>query len=189
MVSAPKEKKEAEYLAILVSCELERYANRCTEVVEDTGFCEGASDKNSIASVQVKEPTFNPLALSVEWNSLSKDLIYEILDLPYKNELTNHKISAAFRYESTAPDFREGFEERQLQYAYLGITALKLAAKLCAYVGIPAREVGEWDPTEYMKKCMTEIEMSPKKRTENLIMASCQFEKSANLTTNDGAQE
>lgn len=168
-----KNKKETEYLAILVSCELERYAAHCAEVVGDDGLCEGRPDENGYASIQVKAPKFEPQTLNVEWKSLPAHLMYEILDFPYKAELASQSVSAVFEYVATPPDFWEGYEERQFQYACLGIAALKLAAKLHTYVGLPARDVGEWNPGEYMERHKADIESSRKERTSNFTKTDC----------------
>ncbi len=152
-----KDKKDAEYLSILVSCELERYAARCAAVVGDDGLCQGQPDKKGCSSIQVETPKFEPHAFSVEWKSLPANLMYEVLDFPYKAELANESVSAAFEYASP-PDFMEGFEERQLQYACLGLAALKLVDKLHGYVGLAPRDIGEWNPAEYMEKHKADIE-------------------------------
>ena len=99
-----------------------------------------------------KAPKFEPLAFGVEWKSLPANLMYEILDLPYKAEVANQCVSAAFEYAATPPNFEEGFEERQLQYATLGIAASQLTTKLRNYASLPTRSVGEWDPVRYMEE-------------------------------------
>lgn len=78
-----KNRKDAEYLSILMSCELERYMARCAEVVGDDGLSEGQRDEHGYCTIQVKVPKFEPLAFSVEWKSLPASLMFEILDLPY----------------------------------------------------------------------------------------------------------
>ncbi len=158
-----KVKKEAEYLAILVSCELERYMTGCVEVVADDGLCEGQPDENGLHVIQVKAPKFEPHAFSVEWKSLPGHLMYEVLDFPYKAQLASEVVSDAFQFASF-PDFREGFEERQLQYAYLGIAALDLAKKLRSHVRLPIRDSCEWTPEEYLKKKRNDIELRRKTR-------------------------
>lgn len=165
-----KNKKEAEYLAILVSCELERYAARCADVVGDDGLCEGCPDEHGYSSIQVEAPKFDPQRFSVEWKSLPAHLMYEILDFPYKAELASQSVSAAFKYVATPPDYWEGFEERQLQYACLGIAASKLAAKLCAYAGLPARDICEWNPAEYMERHRIDIESRRKERASHITL-------------------
>lgn len=165
-----KDKKDAEYLSILVSCELERYAARCAEVVGDDGLCEGRPDENGYSSIQVKAPKFESHAFSVEWKSLPALLMYEALDFPYKAELAAQSVSAAFEYAATPPDFSEGFEERHLQYACLGLAALKLATKLRGYVGLPPRDIGEWNPAEYMESHKADIESRRKARASQYVL-------------------
>lgn len=165
-----KNKKDAEYLSILVSCELERYAARCAEVVGDGGLCEGQPDENGYSSIQVQTPKFEPHAVSVEWKSLPASLMYEVLDFPYKAELAAHSVSAAFEYAATPPDFSEGFEERQLQYACLGLAALELATKLRNHVEIAPRDFGEWNPAEYMERHKADIELRRKESASKYVM-------------------
>jgi hypothetical protein len=165
-----KDKKDAEYLSILVSCELERYAARCAEVVGDDGLCEGRPDENGYSSIQVETPKFESHALSVEWKSLPALLMYEVLDFPYKAELAAQRVSAAFEYSATPPDYLEGFEERQLQYASLGLAALELARKLRDYVKLPPRGIGEWNPAEYMERHKAAIGSRRKERTSQYVL-------------------
>jgi hypothetical protein len=165
-----KNKKDAEYLSILVSCELERYAARCAEVVGDDGLCQGQPDENGYSSIQVEAPKFETHTFSVEWKSLPAHLMYEVLDFPYKAELAGNSVSAAFEYAATPPDFSEGFEERQLQYACFGLSALKLAAKLRGYVGLAPRDIGEWNPAEYMERHKADIESRRKERVSQYVM-------------------
>ena len=159
-----KTRKDAEYLAIPVSCELERYMAKCAEVVGDDGLCEGQSDADGYHSIQVQTPKFDPMSLNVEWKSLPTNLMYEILDFPYKAEIANQTISAAFEYEAGPPDYWEGFEERHLQYATLGLAASQLATKLRKHVDLPARSVGDWDPVRYMEEKRSAIESQRTKR-------------------------
>lgn len=165
-----KNKKDAEYLSILVSCELERYAAHCAEVVGDDGLYQGQANENGYSTIQVKTPKFDPQTFSVEWKSLPAHLMYEVLDFPYKTELADSIVSAAFEDAATPPDFSEGFEERQFQYACLGLSALKLAEKLRRYVGLPPREPGEWDPAEYMQRHKAEIESLRHERARRSIL-------------------
>jgi hypothetical protein len=159
-----KTRKDAEYLSILVSCELERYMTRCAEVVGDDGLSEGRPDEQGYCTIQVEAPKFEPLAFSVEWKSLPANLMYEILDFPYKAEVASRSVSDAFERLATPPDFEEGFEERHIQYAILGIAASQLATKLRNYAGMPDRSFGEWDPVRYMEKQKAAIELQRTKR-------------------------
>ena len=156
--------KDAEYLSIQVSCELERYMAKCAEVVGDDGLCEGQPDEDGCHSMQVQAPKFDPMSLNVEWKSLPVNLMYEILDFPFKAEIANQAIFAAFEYEAGPPDYWEGFEERHLQYATLGLAASQLATKLRKHVDLPARSVGDWNPVRYMEEKKSTIESKRAKR-------------------------
>lgn len=160
-------RKDAEYLAIQVSCALEQYVGRCAEVVGDDGLSYGQPDENGYCRIQVAAPIFKPELLKVEWKSLPANLMYEVLDFPYKAEVANQSVDGAFEYAATPPDFDEGFEERQFQFATLGIAASKLAAKLREHVGLPAKCVGDWNPVRYMEEQKTAIEQRRMERANN----------------------
>lgn len=159
-----KTRKDAEYLSVLVSCELERYVAGCADVVGDDGRSEGQRDINGYCTIQVDAPQFEPLALGVDWKSLPAGLMYEILDFPYMAEVASRKVSAAFECAASPPDFDEGFEERQFQYATLGIAASQLVTKLRNYAGFPARSIGEWNPVQYMEEQKAAIELQRNER-------------------------
>ena len=159
-----KSRKDAEYLSIQVSCELERYAAHCADVVGDDG--EARPDDNGYCTAQVQPPKFDPRSFSVEWKSLPANLMYEVLDFPYKAELASQSVSAAFEFAATPPDFCEGFEERQFQYATLGIAASQLATKLRSHVGLRARSVADWNPVRYMEEQRSAIELQRAERAK-----------------------
>lgn len=160
-----KSKKEAEYLVILVSCELERYASRCAEVVGDDGLCEGQPDEEGYSSIQVPSPKFDPHEFSVEWKSLPGNLMYAVLNFPNKAGFAEKTVSEAFEHAATPPDYWEGFEERQLQYAQLGLAALELADQLRNYVGLASlNSNSEWNPAKYMERHRADIDLIRKKR-------------------------
>jgi hypothetical protein len=167
-----KNRKDAEYLSIQVSCALEQYVARCAGVVADDGLCEGRPDEHGYRSCQVSPPKFEPESLKVEWKSLPANLMYEVLDFPYKAEVASQSVDGAFEYAATPPDFDEGFEERQFQYATLGIAASKLAAKLRKHVKLPARSAGDWDTVRYMEEQKSAIELRRMERATRHSLAS-----------------
>ena len=150
-----KRKKEYEYLAIKVVCELDRFVYRCVDVAHDDGTVYGQYDKDGSARIQVTPPEFNPNDLDVDWRSLPSNLMYEILNLPNKIEVANEIISSVFEHVAGGPYYEEGFEARQLHYSELGLLAMNLAVTLRKYAGLPAFETPEnWNPSEllYNKK-------------------------------------
>ena len=158
-----KDKKDAEYLAIQVSCALERFVAGCAAVVADNGLCEGQTDERGYYQTQVQPPIFETDSLKVEWKALPGKLMYEVLDFPYRAELASQFVSAAFESDCP-PDFAEGFDERQYQYAMLGIAASELVEKLRNHVDLPARSKGEWDPVTFMVEEKVGIELRRKER-------------------------
>ncbi|MFZ2161071.1 MAG: hypothetical protein WAW02_02530 [Sideroxyarcus sp.] len=165
-----KDKKDAEYLAIQISCALEQYVAGCAAVVADDGLCEGQTDERGYYRTQVQPPIFETDSLKVEWKALPGKLMYEVLDFPYRAELASQLVSAAFEFDSP-PDFAEGFDERQYQYAMLGIAASDLAEKLRNHVDLPARGKGEWDPIAFMKEAKAAIELRRKERASRAYVA------------------
>jgi hypothetical protein len=153
-----REKKDAEFLAVQVLGQLDRYVAGCANVVFDDGLSEGQRDENGYRRTQVSPPKFEPETLKVEWKALPLKLMYEILDLPYRAEVASHSVSAAFEYAATPPDFEEGFDERQFQYALLGLDAARLAAQLRVHAGLPTRSGSNWDPVANMEERKAKIE-------------------------------
>ena len=165
-----KNKKNIEYLCIKISCMLEKFTAGCVEVVSDNGLFEGQYDQDGCKNIQITPPAFEPESIEVEWKSLPTNLMYEILNLPINIEAANTKIRGAFEYAASPPDYDEGFEERQYQYAILGIKAYNLASKLRKFSNIPEREKGDWDIIDYLQK---DLEKTKKIR----VMRSEQHEK------------
>lgn len=150
-IQRSKNKKNYEYLCINVTCMLDRFISKCSDVVGDDGLCHGQPDKDGISHIQVSTPNFKPESLDVEWNSLPANIMYEILNFPSHIETANSVIDSTFEHVATHPDFSEGFEERQYQYATLGIKANELASKLRILSKLPKKEIGDWDYVTYMK--------------------------------------
>lgn len=161
-----KNKKEAEYLSIQIVCMLDRYVAGCAAVVGDNGLCHGQPDKEGYSHIQVANPKFTPDAERVEWKSLPANLMYEILAMPNRIEVANNRIDGAFEYSATPPDFAEGFEERQFQYAKLGIEANDLADKLRKHANLPLKHIEDWDPVVYMRERLHDILTHRKERED-----------------------
>ena len=149
--------KDAKYLAVKVVGALDRFVFACAEVAADDGLNQGQRNADVYLSVQVMTPEFLPEELKVEWRSISSDLMYEILDLPYKAEITKFIIDGAAE-NSIAPDYEDFFEERRLQYANIGLLAAEIANKLRAEALLPNRSISYWDPVESMHQCREKIE-------------------------------
>jgi hypothetical protein len=158
-IAIRKEKKEAEYLSIRVSCALEAFLARCAEVVGDDGLSEGRTDDRGYHKVQVEAPKFEPELLPVEWKSLPTSLMYEVLNFPNLIDAARGRVSYVSEWEADPPEYHEFFEERQLQYGKLGLEAYRLADALRRHTGLPGYKVqAEWDPRRFMEEHIAKIE-------------------------------
>jgi hypothetical protein len=173
-----KMKKEADFLAVMILCELNRFAECCGEVVRDDGLLLGQTNADGCREIQVKTPTFDPQSLNVEWKSLPIDLMYEILSFPSKIEFANQLVFGMDEY-SDEPDKFDVFEERQYQYALLGLTAAQLAEKLQNHANLSA-ESNLWC-TDFLTEQKNKIELRRKKREETSYYAFVQSEPQPNL--------
>ncbi|MFA5985534.1 MAG: hypothetical protein WC782_16065 [Methylococcaceae bacterium] len=149
--------KDAAYLAVQVVGLLDRYVLSCSSVAEDNGLNRGEPDERGCRTTQTEPLQFRPDSLKVEWRSIPVDLMYDILDLPYKALVAEEMVAAAGA-NSDPPDYEDFFEERQLQYARLGLLAAQLASRLRAHVGLPVRSVCDWNPLDFMERRQSKIE-------------------------------
>jgi hypothetical protein len=159
-IQSRKDAKERECLAIQVSCQLERYVAGCVGVVADDGLYQGQTNEHGEREEQATPPKFEPELLKVEWKSLEVGMMYEILDFPLRAEEAKSYIDSVAEH-AFPPDHWEWFEERQYQYAKLGLHAASLAARLRDSAGIPARPAttGPWDPLAFMAERLAKIEI------------------------------
>jgi len=67
-----RERRESSYLAILVVAHLDRFVDGCVQVSFDDGTSEGrpAGKDGVYCEATVPLPSFDPLALSVDWKVL-----------------------------------------------------------------------------------------------------------------------
>ncbi|GFO75183.1 hypothetical protein BPLS_P2244 [Bathymodiolus platifrons methanotrophic gill symbiont] len=133
--------KKANYLAIEIVCMLEMFIDGCVKVTMDDGLCCGQYNSDGMKESQVKAPEFKPRSIDVEWESISPKIMYKILVLPIKIKHAISLIDFLGLEIASPPDFEEFFEERQYQYALLGIEALDIVSSLCECSDIPQKEI------------------------------------------------
>lgn len=139
--------KNAEYLAIRIVCMLDRFVEGCAGVVGDDGL----SLPNGERVIQVSEPKFEIQSLDVDWKSIPADLMYEILSFPTMISSATHRASEAYKI-ADPPEYAEAFEERQYQYASLGLKASQISVKLHNKYHLPTFEHEDWDLIEYLRE-------------------------------------
>ena len=155
--------RHARYLAIRAVCVLDRYLDSCADVAIDDGLCEGQLNDEGCLEPQVSLPPPPAFSDDMDWKSIPHELMYRLLSLPSDAEVANRMIDGIAEHD-TPPDYARFFEERQYQYAKLGLRAFKLTNEIRKGYGIPSREWGEWNPVEHLGNVKTNIEQDRLKR-------------------------
>lgn len=92
MSERKEQKKNSEYLAILVSSMLDMYVAGCAEVVSDDGLCHGERNADGYREIHSTAPSFEPLSVQVEWKSLPSKLMNEVLSFPLEIEAAKSRL-------------------------------------------------------------------------------------------------
>lgn len=155
IVGRRKSKSDGAYLAAIVGGALDSFISGCSDVVGDNGQV----DTEGFSHPRATHPEFDPLKLDVEWRSIPPDLLFDIQDLPYQLLFAEGTISAACEYAAMPPDYEEFFEERQFQFARLGLHCISIAERLRAHAKLsPRPKAYQWEPKAYFQKKIDEIE-------------------------------
>ncbi|EKZ5233329.1 hypothetical protein [Klebsiella pneumoniae] len=111
---------------------LEQFAEDCAQVATDNGV----PDRQGEYSPVVQSPDLTFLNVSGDWRTLSSLIMYRVRELPVLQSEARRDIAVVSNY-SWAPYHKEGFQERQYQYARLGLKALILSRRLRKLVHLP----------------------------------------------------
>lgn len=156
VMSSSKKKKDLEYLVVRVTTELDKFAEGCAGVAGDDGTVYGQPDDHDCYSPQVEVPELNLHDLDVEWKALPGYLLYEVLNYPNEVDAVKRYLSSAAEFAN--PPYDDYMEERQYEYAKLGVNANKFASKLRMQAGFPSKDVFKWDCVDYMEQQIKTIE-------------------------------
>ena len=177
-----KKKEDQTYLAIQISCLLERFTIGCLEVAYDDGLFHGQRDEQGCLSPQVKTPDFEPLKIDVNWKSLPTNLMYKILRLPSQVDDANAYIRAAWEYASFPPDYEELFEARIEKYAELGLIATALVEELQKLAKLPSSsKVDGWDPKIRLQQAYDKIKAELKAKNQRHQLVALQMSEHLNV--------
>jgi len=148
------------YAAIRIVCVLDIFADRCLDVANDDGEDEIQSHGQYERVFSVKTPSTPTFADDIDWKSLDADLAYKLLSFPAEVDEANSVISFTLSVISGPPDYSEGFEERQLRYATLGVAALELTDALRRKYGLRAKVQAnsEWSAAVRLPEIKAKIE-------------------------------
>jgi len=160
-----KSKKDIQYLCSHLVVSLERYVDRCAAVVGDNGLCCGLPDKDGYHVVQVELPKLEIESANEDFKLLPTEVMHSIVQFPRDIEIANAKIDGVSEH-ATPPDYAEAFEERQHQYAKLGLKAQSLASEIRILADMRERAFDEWSVLEYLKNEQSAIDALRVRRAE-----------------------
>lgn len=149
-------RRRSYYLALRIVRQLDKYALDCTKIAFDDGF--EAPDKARIDQrgrmigvypeqiPNEREPLPPVYPNDVDWNSIKNlNLIDRILDLPLKAEEAANNVDIENK-KGQGIFFERYFEERQLQYARLGVEAHEITKKFrTIYCSLSPRKMDKWN--------------------------------------------
>lgn len=135
------ENKELRYIATELIFILEMFVEGCARVASD----KGEEDEQGEFYPSEKQPELSLAAISGNWRMIPPLIMYRINELPLLQNEARRDISAASEH-SWAPFHTEAFQERQYQYARLGLKALILSKRLRKKAGFPENRLNatEW---------------------------------------------
>jgi hypothetical protein len=156
-----KDVRDSSYLAILVVSHLDRFANGCMRVAFDDGTSEGRpAGKDGVCfETTVKPPHFAPLDINVEWKALPKALMYDILQIPGKQDNIENRLAGALEFDDP-PDYSDFFWSRRRDYAELGLHVSAVAKKLRKHAGMPIHQGGPggWTLDSAMQEVIDKVD-------------------------------
>lgn len=159
--------RHARYLAIRVVIALDRYVESCADVATDDGLSQGQPNTDGYLEEQVALPSAPTFPEDLDWKSIDHGLAYRLLSLSNEAAAANRTISFASE-NAFPPDFEEFFEERQYQYAKLGLAAFALTQALREKYDIHPQKLGGWNPVEHLTKAKDQVEEYRRDRAQRL---------------------
>jgi len=174
-------KTEAVYAAILVVSHLDRLIDNCLELAWDDGTIEGrpSGSDGYTHEATVDPPKFCPIELDVQWKCFPHDLMYMILNLPYKLEMLEKRVQESFEFSYDMPEYTDSFWTRRSGYAELGLEVSEIAFQLRRNAGLPINSTtrGGMSREEQLRTQKAEVEQARatylKRVNETLAGKSC----------------
>lgn len=153
---AQERRRDAAHLAAVVSALLDSFAEDCSAAAYDDGTYRGQLDEDGCRSAQVPDPTISYGPISVQWRSISAELLHEILEFP--NVVKSKFLVLDNTHEIDGPPYDDYFADRQYEYAKLGVDALSIASKLRDECGLPTCTVRSKRTSGRLRSRVEELE-------------------------------
>ena len=162
-----KSQKDAKYLAILVSRELQRFRTACEEVVQDyneRAYHDHDPEYDTYSSAIGECPEFKPESIDVNWKSIPPRITDQIFFIPTEIEAAYGYVGFMFQVGNS--DTSDCDEELAFRFAGLGVKAIALAHKLRKTVDLPADKFTRKDEDDWLAKQIRDIDVIRSKRAQ-----------------------
>lgn len=137
----------AHYLAVRIVISLDRFVGRCA-----TAAFMDYDDREVFSAAR---PEKLVLPEDVDWQSVTPEIAYRILELPQKEKEANEK--GIFYWDATGEaDVAHSAEIEG--YVKVGLDAAEIAAQLRKKYRLPDRPKGDWDPVVKLQERWKAIE-------------------------------
>ncbi|MEO5329657.1 MAG: hypothetical protein H7829_15615 [Magnetococcus sp. THC-1_WYH] len=153
--------RNARYLAVRVVCALDQFAMDCLDVAYDDGLVDGQMDYQNGRSPQVEEPNSVHLPDDVRWESIDVKLTYKALSLPARLAAAKDRVSQVAEFDGGPYD--DTMEERQYQFAILGLYVLNTTREFRRLFNVPELDHLDFSPAERLGSIKQQIEESREK--------------------------
>lgn len=111
---------------------LEKFAEECVQIATDEGY----EDGQGLTRARIKKTVLSLSDVSGDWRALPLTLMYRIRELTVLQDVADRAIADAEEHDDP-PDFSNTFDERQYQYAKLGLKTVIQTRRLRAFSGLP----------------------------------------------------
>lgn len=144
-----KRESEFRYIVIELIFRLEEFAQKCALVAADDGIAPQV-DAELVASVA--DPVLTLEDIDGEWKSIPPGLLYFIRELPVRQRSIRPVLEEVNDKLWDPPENAHWFDERQRQYARIGLSSIRLVRRLRRLGGYPETRLadGVYSPMQVM---------------------------------------
>lgn len=144
LASEDKQRRERYFIATELIFLLEQYAEGCAGVAADFGDDNPQAEREPTVSY----PELDLTDVSGDWRVLPGLMMYRIRQLPVMQNEAKRTIAGVGEYDYP-PYYSNYFQERQYQFARLGMRAVILAMRLRKSVGLPESRLQDTEWSAY----------------------------------------
>lgn len=134
--------RELKLASVLISNRLAIFIKGCLWVAADEGLDEygqpaggGRDGSQAFRSPTTELPNWEPSSTDAQWKYLEPNLVDQLFKLSLLVDEANWSIAGA-NFDPDPPDYYEYFYQRRMQYAELGMKAIRLRTHVVANAGL-----------------------------------------------------